>query len=252
MLENNTILVKSVEKILRESFKDELKNPYENRISIVKNLDVYKRVKLSYSGKGLLPEEFIAIEDNLYPRMPWEDNIVRGFATEEEASTLYLMGILVLGHAAITVRTGLKPWFSESEIENQDSEFIAEIKPILDDILINFQMFYSQNIIETEKYIAALINGQDRRIALKENKALVNIYTPEEIKEYVFSKHSEIHEKVKKMKDFEITSKYERDKKIVVYKNISALLNEYLLFAKFLKEITIAWNQHKYFYGCST
>ena len=120
MLENNTILVKSVEKILRESFKDELKNPYENRISIVKNLDIYKRVKLSYSGKGLLPEEFIAIEDNLYPRMPWEDNIVRGFATEEEASTLYLMGILVLGHAAITVRTGLKPWFSESEIENQD------------------------------------------------------------------------------------------------------------------------------------
>lgn len=249
--QKNNFIVKAVEKTLRETFKNELKNTYSNRIAIVKNLDIYKKVKLSYSGKGLLAEDFIAIEESLYPKMPWENSVKIGFATEEEASTLYIFSVLILAHNAITIRTGLTPWVRESEVEHENSDFISEVKPVLDNILINFQMFFSQNIIEMEKYLAELINGKDRRIALKENNALINIYTPDEMKDYVFLKHEEIHNNVKKMKDFEITSGYERERKIMVYKNISAVLNEYLLYAKFLKEVTIAWNQHKYYYGCS-
>lgn len=251
MSDNKKSLVKSVEAVLRDTFKEELAKDNDNRIAIVKNLDIYKRVKLSYSGKGLLPEDFIAIENLLYPRLPWESEVKSGFATEEEASTLHILAAFVIAHSSLTVRAGVSTWFKESEVKNEESDFITEIKPILNSLLTNFQLLFSQNIVEMEKYLASLINGKDRRIALRENRALINVFDQKEIKDYVYAKHEEIHLAVKGMKDFEITSSYERDRKITIYKNISAILNEYLIYANFLREMSTAWQQHNYYYSAN-
>lgn len=240
--------VEYVDGILKESCKDYTKYNNENRIAVVKNIDLYKKVKGVYLGKGLLPQEYLANDDTFYPKMPWEQSIKKINITDHDISNLQLMNFLANIHSSIAFN-GLSVWIDEKEVENEDSHFLSEVKPVLNSILETFQMFYSQNILELEKYMHNIMMGMDISEANRQNKALLNVLSYDQITEYMHSKHHEIHMAIKDMKNIEIDSGYERERKITVYKNLSTVVRETLIYGKFLRETRLLWEHQKYFYG---
>lgn len=242
-------ILQFVDNTLRETFKEELKNNNENRIAFIQNLNIFKRVKLVSSGKSLLPSEFLAHEEMIYPKMPWESTLPKMNITDEDASNLYILHFLVNAHSSYSARTGLDVLINEKEVVDECSDFINETKEKVIKIFLDFQMFMSQNIIELEKYTARILNGEDISSKVYKNNALINLLEPKEIMLYFKEKHNEIHQVIHQMKDIEIYSGYERDKKIKIYKGIAFVLREYSIYSKFLQELTTVWRQQQYFYS---
>lgn len=254
------ILKKEIDGILRKSFKNELKKINPNRIAFVDNIEVYKRVRGVNEGKSLLTRNDLINSSFLYPLMPWEknDNAINNLKnsmtelSEEANSGLYVLEMLITIHMLKSLKTGLEPIIEEHIVENNESDFLNKVIPLVKPIFETSQLYISQNVVEVEKYLAGLIKGESGAKLVKDNNAIINLYSSEQLKKYAIAKHEEIHQVVAKIKEFEIEDSLDRSIKIKIYKALSLISRDFLYISFALNEIAMIWEHHKVFYNLTS